>query len=207
DLLDLLGEIEVLVGDALGGVVLEPHLDPGIGGGDVGMVPGRLGEMADAVDHHQCALPAIGAELPPDPAILEIPVRQLLLEPLLDLCIAIGAFGRCHQTCLLKQWALPRNRNHIERLAPDQWRPFPHPRPAPPKSAFPCVLPSPRPRGFISAFSTRADEASARSARSAFRSTGLARAFRSSGRRTLASPVPSTGAPRATSRRSRQAAA
>ncbi len=73
------------------------HLDPGVRGGDVGMVPGGLGEMADGVDHHQRALPAIGLVFAPDPAVLEIPMGQLLLEPLLDLAIAIGALGRCHR--------------------------------------------------------------------------------------------------------------
>jgi hypothetical protein len=33
-----------LLGQALGRVGGEPHLDPGIGGGEVRVVPGRLGE-------------------------------------------------------------------------------------------------------------------------------------------------------------------
>src|SRR5258707_145066 len=51
-LLDLPRELEILVGDALGGMVLEPHLDPGIRGGDVRVVPRGFGEMADRIDHH-----------------------------------------------------------------------------------------------------------------------------------------------------------
>jgi hypothetical protein len=32
-----------------------------------------------------------------------MPVRQLFLEPLLDLFVAVGAFGRCHRLRPLKQ--------------------------------------------------------------------------------------------------------
>src|SRR5262249_47101333 len=46
DLLDLLGEIEILVGDAFGRMVLQADLHPRVGRGDVGMMPGRLGEVA-----------------------------------------------------------------------------------------------------------------------------------------------------------------
>ena len=80
DLLDLLRQLEVLVGDALGGVILQSHLDPGVGRGDVRMVPRRLGQMTDGVDHHQRTLPAVGAVLAADPAVLEIPMRQVALE-------------------------------------------------------------------------------------------------------------------------------
>src|SRR5439155_16385448 len=44
--LDLACEREVLVGDALGRVVLQPDLDPGVGRGDVGVMPRGLGEVA-----------------------------------------------------------------------------------------------------------------------------------------------------------------
>src|SRR5215469_14990998 len=47
DIFDLLGELEILVGDALGRMVLQAHLDPRIGGRDIGMMPGRLRKMAD----------------------------------------------------------------------------------------------------------------------------------------------------------------
>src|SRR5689334_11205376 len=98
DVLDLLGELEVLVGHALGGVVHQPDLDPGIGGGEVGMVPGGLGEVTDGVDHHQRALPAVGLVAAPDPAILEPPVRQIALQAFLDLGVAVDALGwtLCH---------------------------------------------------------------------------------------------------------------
>src|SRR6201999_2651112 len=85
--------LEILVGDAFGRVVLQAHLDPGIGGGDVGMVPGGLGEMADGVDHHQRALPAMRLVLAPDPAVLVPPMWQLAGEPRLGLVLGIGAFA------------------------------------------------------------------------------------------------------------------
>src|SRR4029078_6384480 len=53
--------------------------------------------MADGIDHHQRALPTIGAITAPDPAVFEVPMGQLLFEPLLDLAIAIGTLGRCHR--------------------------------------------------------------------------------------------------------------
>src|SRR5512145_1129051 len=46
-LLDLPGELEVLVGDALGGMVHQADLDPGVGSGDVRVMPGRFRKMAD----------------------------------------------------------------------------------------------------------------------------------------------------------------
>src|SRR6478752_3026737 len=101
--LDLLGEREILVGDALGGVVHQPDLDPGIGGGVVGMMPGGLGEMADGIDHHQRALPAVGLVFASDPAAFKIPMRQVLLEPLLDLGIGVSSLRSCHQGDLLKK--------------------------------------------------------------------------------------------------------
>src|SRR6201999_1456843 len=52
NVLDLLGELEVLVGDALGSVILQANFDPGVRRGDVRMVPCCFGEMADGVDHH-----------------------------------------------------------------------------------------------------------------------------------------------------------
>ena len=62
-----------------------------------------FGEMADGVDDHQRALPAVGLELPPDPAAFEMPVRQLLLEPFLNLGVAIRTLFRCHSFRLLKK--------------------------------------------------------------------------------------------------------
>ena len=70
DLFDLLGQFEILRRDALGRMRHQPHLDPGIRSGDVGVVPSRLGQMADGVDHHQRALPARRLVCAPDPAVL-----------------------------------------------------------------------------------------------------------------------------------------
>src|SRR5579872_6560961 len=94
ELLDLSGELEVLVGDPLGGVGLQLDLDPRIGSGDIRMMPGGLGEMADRVDHHQRPLPARGAEAAPDPAVFVAPVRKLALEPGLDLVRFVSSFFR-----------------------------------------------------------------------------------------------------------------
>src|SRR5262245_52694002 len=46
--------------------------------------------MADRVHDHQRSLPPFGAVLAPDPALLEVPVRQLALQPRLDLVFRIG---------------------------------------------------------------------------------------------------------------------
>src|SRR6185312_8672142 len=92
DVLDLPRQFEILVGDALGGVILQPHLDPGIGCGDVGMVPRCLGEMADGVDHHQRAFPAMRAIFAADPAALVKPMRQLVCKPRLDFVLGVCAF-------------------------------------------------------------------------------------------------------------------
>src|SRR5215471_2083148 len=56
------------------------------------MVPRGFGEMPDRVDHHQRALPAMRAVPSPDPAALQVPVRQLALEPRFDFLVAVGAF-------------------------------------------------------------------------------------------------------------------
>ena len=42
-LLDLARQRQILAGDALGRMRLQAHLDPGVGGGKVRVVPGRLG--------------------------------------------------------------------------------------------------------------------------------------------------------------------
>ena len=70
DLLDLLRQLEILVGDALGGVVLQPHLDPSIGGGDVGMVPRCLGEWPTVLITISVPFQPLRPILAPDPAAL-----------------------------------------------------------------------------------------------------------------------------------------
>ena len=106
--LDLLGQLEIFVGDALGSMVLQAHLDPCIGGGDVGMVPSGLGEMTDRVDHHQCSFPTVSAVFAADPAAFQLPVRQFLLEALFDfvrrnMCVP----------CCVRSW---RATSSIERV-------------------------------------------------------------------------------------------
>src|SRR3954465_2442279 len=84
---------EVLVGDPAGGVVLE--LDPELAPGDreVGVVIGRLADVADGVHRHQRARPAVGVVLAPQPAVLEVPAREAVLGDLrLDLLVAVGRF-------------------------------------------------------------------------------------------------------------------
>jgi hypothetical protein len=55
------------------------------------MMPGRLGEMTDRIDHHQRAFPTVGAIFAADPAILQVPMGQIALEPLLNLLIRVGS--------------------------------------------------------------------------------------------------------------------
>src|SRR5262245_64843237 len=67
------------------------------------MVPGNLGKLSDGVNHHHRALPAICLVFAPYPAAFEIPMRQLLLEPLLDLGVRVDSLGSCHRRDLLKE--------------------------------------------------------------------------------------------------------
>src|ERR1700733_3383836 len=94
EVLDLASEFEVLVGDSLRAVVLQFHLNPGVGRGNIRMMPGGLRKMADGVDHHQRALPAGGAKSPSDPAVFVPPMRKLAFETRVDLVRFIDAlFG------------------------------------------------------------------------------------------------------------------
>ncbi len=56
------------------------------------MMPCRLGQMADGVDDHQRALPAMRAVGAPDPALLEPPVTQRAGEASLHLRIGVSPF-------------------------------------------------------------------------------------------------------------------
>src|SRR5262249_51841034 len=77
DILYLLRQLEVLIGNYLGSVILQTHFDPGVGCGDIRMMPCRFGKMTNGVDHHERAFPAVGAVLAADPTILEIPMWQV----------------------------------------------------------------------------------------------------------------------------------
>ena len=68
-----------------GGVVHQLHGHEGIRHREVRMVPGRLGQVANGVHHHQRALPAAGLVLAAYPPVFEVPLGQLFLEPGLDL--------------------------------------------------------------------------------------------------------------------------
>ena len=92
DLLDPAGKREVLVGDAVGGMVPEPHLDGVVGGGDVGMVPGGFRQVADGIDDHERALPARRGVSAPDAVAVELPLRQFGLQSLPHVPVAIGLF-------------------------------------------------------------------------------------------------------------------
>src|SRR3984885_6277212 len=99
EVFNLARKFEVLVGNSFRAVVLQFDLDPRVGRGDIRMMPGRLREMADRVDHHQRALPARGAKSPSDPAIFVAPVGEIAFEPRLDLVRFIdalfGLFAHC----------------------------------------------------------------------------------------------------------------
>src|SRR5207237_6355802 len=74
----LAGQLEVLVADTAGCVILELHGDPAPSDREVGMMVGRLRQEAHRIDQHQRSRPSIGLVNPPDPAILVVPAGQLL---------------------------------------------------------------------------------------------------------------------------------
>src|SRR5581483_10953758 len=96
------------------GLELDPDLAPG--DGEVGVVPGGLGEVADGVDQHQRDRPAAGVVLAAQPAVFQVPVRQAVLGELrgdlglgVDVRLGVGhrrlrvrqGYGACPAT-----WAL-----------------------------------------------------------------------------------------------------
>src|SRR5689334_23684235 len=87
-------------------MVLQANLNPGIGGGEIGMVPGRLGEVAYRIDDHQCALPTVGAIFAANPTVFQVPVGQIALEPRLNLFICIGSFIACLGHGRILRWLL-----------------------------------------------------------------------------------------------------
>ena len=163
--------------------------------------------MADGVDHHQRALPAIGLVFAPDPAVLEIPMRQLFLEPLLDLGVVVGSLRRCHRADLLKQCGSPRTAEHIPEASSRTMEAF---LPRSKRRAQGCGFPRPgvgnhHARACISAFSIRADGARGRSALRACRSTGRRTRLTLAARRERSrSPGPRASGPRAISGRRRK---
>jgi hypothetical protein len=92
DLLDLFRQFEILIGYALRRMILQPDFDPGVGRRDIRMMPRGFRKVPDRVDHHQSALPAVGAIAPSNPAVFEVPMRQLGLEARFDLGIRVGPF-------------------------------------------------------------------------------------------------------------------
>src|SRR5690242_8189182 len=92
--LDFPGQFEVLVGDSTCSMVLQLHDDPSPGHRKIGVMVGRLGQIADGVHQHQRCRPAVGFVHPPDPAVLVVPTGQLP-QPLADLVFIVGAFLRC----------------------------------------------------------------------------------------------------------------
>src|SRR5690606_25866821 len=77
DLFDLLRQFEVFVGDAFRRMGDEAHLDPGVGRGNVRVMPGRLCEMADGRNHHHRAFPARGLVGAANPPVLQTPLGQV----------------------------------------------------------------------------------------------------------------------------------
>src|SRR5829696_3031829 len=101
DLLDLPGELEVLVGDAAGRVVLELHREPAPGHRQIGVVVRGLGQVADRVHQHERGGPAVGLEYPADPPVLVVPAGQRL-QPLGDLRLVVGLLFRGRHRALLQ---------------------------------------------------------------------------------------------------------
>src|SRR6185369_13144782 len=66
---DLSRQLEILIGDAAGRVVLQLHPYLGPRHREIGMVIRRLGEKPNRVDQRQRGKPTIGLVLPPDPAL------------------------------------------------------------------------------------------------------------------------------------------
>src|SRR5262245_29844354 len=64
------------------------------------MVPGGLGEVPNRVNHHQRTLPAARLVCSPDPAVLQAPLRQVLLKPCSDLRVGHGFFALCRHNVL-----------------------------------------------------------------------------------------------------------
>src|SRR6185295_121480 len=71
---------------------------------EVGVVVGRLADVADGVHRHQRAGPAVGVVLPPQPAVLEVPAVEPVLDDLrLDLFVGVRLlFIGCHGNRLLR---------------------------------------------------------------------------------------------------------
>src|SRR5271154_7523237 len=94
DLLDFTREFEVLVGDPLGGMVHEPNLDPGVRRRDIRVMPCRLGEMPDGVDHHQRALPTMRLIFPTNPTAFVTPMRKIALQARGDVFLRVRSLRR-----------------------------------------------------------------------------------------------------------------
>ena len=91
NLLYLSCQLEILVGYAFGRMILQADLNPCVGRRDIRVMPRRLRKVPDRVNHHKGALPAIGAVFLANPAVFEVPVRQLAFEACFDLGIRVGA--------------------------------------------------------------------------------------------------------------------
>src|SRR5437773_4840964 len=92
-LLDLLGQGKVFIGDAPGGMSHE--LDPklGVADGQVGVVVGRLADVADGIGQQQSDRPAAGGVFAPQPAVFHVPfVETQLFELGFDLIVRVDLF-------------------------------------------------------------------------------------------------------------------
>src|SRR5512146_1100035 len=114
--LDLARELEVLVRDAAGRVVLQldPHLGPG--DGEIRMMIGGLGEEADTVHEHERRGPPVGLVLAPDPAVFIVPAGQAL-QALGDLVVGKGAFRGCHGESPRSRQTVSTSRSRRPRAA------------------------------------------------------------------------------------------
>src|ERR671919_2240828 len=104
--LDLARQGEVLVGDAVARVRLELHPQLAPGHRQVGVMVGRLGQVADGVDEHERRRPAVGVVLAPQPPAVDVPaVEAVLLDLGLDLLfgVRLELCGRLHWDRLLRE--------------------------------------------------------------------------------------------------------
>src|SRR5579871_811807 len=91
-LFDLARQGEILVRDALSIMRDETDLEPGVGSGDIGMMPRCFRQMSNRVYSHQRALPTVRPIFSPNPTAFQTPVRQLSRQPLHYLRFGINTY-------------------------------------------------------------------------------------------------------------------
>src|SRR5579871_1625745 len=90
---------KIFIRDAAGrmGFQFYPELSPG--DGQVSVVIGGLAQVPDGIGEHERGRPTVGVILPPQPAVLEIPFREVALFDLgLNFLIGVNFFLRSRHT-------------------------------------------------------------------------------------------------------------